>query len=307
MSRNTPRYFPFTNIRTRPCFVVAYSVCGSDGVEAIDVKASEPATKGRTASWCWVPAFGDRSAREATMPAIISSSRTSDPSACWDSRYFFSRIWRSSSSLPGCRMASTWSPGLSSVYPTAISALPSRITEMRRAPSGSRSFSTVVPAHGRRLVDLHLDDLQVLLAQLEQVHEVVLGHLVLDEAEDAGRRAHGGRDAEQVEVRLVARIVDARDHLRHAVLLLGDLGDHEVVLVVAGQGEHEIGRPLDARLLEDEELGRVALHRLVLELGLEPLVAVAILLDDRRLVAVAQQVRMTLAPALPPPAISTYI
>jgi hypothetical protein len=90
-------------------------------------------------------------------------------------------------------------------------------------------------------------------------------------------------------VRLVARIVHARDHLRHPVLLLGDLRDHQVVLVVPGQGEHEIGRALDPRLLEDEELGRVALHRLVLELGLEPFVAAAILLDDRRLVTIAQQ------------------
>ena len=90
-------------------------------------------------------------------------------------------------------------------------------------------------------------------------------------------------------MRLVARIVHARDHLRHAVLLLGDLRDHHVVLVVAGQGEHQIGRALDPGLLEDEELGRVSLHRLMLELGLEPFEAVAILLDDRRLVAVAQQ------------------
>src|SRR5262249_32300027 len=69
----------------------------------------------------------------------------------------------------------------------------------------------------RALVDLHFDDLEVLLAQLEQMDEFVLRHLVLDEPEDARRRADRGRDAEQVEVRLVARIVHARDHLRHAV------------------------------------------------------------------------------------------
>jgi hypothetical protein len=59
--------------RNHRLYVMAYSRCGSEGVEAIDVKASEPATRGRTASWWWVPALGDRSARDATMPAIISS------------------------------------------------------------------------------------------------------------------------------------------------------------------------------------------------------------------------------------------
>ena len=42
---------------------------------------------------------------------------------------------------------------------------------------------------GRVPVDLELDDLEVLLAQLEQVHDPVLGHLVLDEAEHVRGRA----------------------------------------------------------------------------------------------------------------------
>ena len=75
----------------------------------------------------------------------------------------------------------------------------------------------------------------------------------------------------------------------HAVLLLGELRDHEVVLVVSGESEHEIRRSLDPGLLEGVELRRVALHRLVLEFGLEPLEPVALLLDDGRLVAVAEQ------------------
>ena len=53
------------------------------------------------------------------------------------------------------------------------------------------------------------------------------------------RRADGRRDPEQVEVLLVARVVDARDHLPDAVPLLGELADDEVVLVVAGHGEHD--------------------------------------------------------------------
>ena len=80
-----------------------------------------------------------------------------------------------------------------------------------------------------------------------------------------------------------------RDHLRNAVLLLRDLRDDQVVLVVACESEHEVRRALDPGLLEHEQLGGVPVHRLVLELGLEPLVAVAVLLDDRCLMAVPQE------------------
>src|SRR6185437_13143015 len=58
------------------------------------------------------------------------------------------RTRRSSSSFPDSRIASTWSPAWSTVEPTAISARPSRITEMSREPSGSDSASTLRPADG---------------------------------------------------------------------------------------------------------------------------------------------------------------
>ena len=58
----------------------------------------------------------------------------------------------------------------------------------------------------------------------------------------------GRRDPEQVEVRLVARVVHARDHLLDAVLLARDLADHDVVLVVAGDRETMSGgRAMPAR------------------------------------------------------------
>ena len=156
-----------------------------------------------------------------------------------------SRILRTSSSRPGSRMASTWSPAARTVAPTAISAVPSRTTEIRREPVGRpRSVDRLADARALR-VDLDLDDLEVLLAQLQQVHQVVLGHLVLDQGHDPLRRAHRRRDAEQVEVRLVARVVDARDHLLHAVPLARELGDDEVVLVVAGHRHHDVRRPRD--------------------------------------------------------------
>ena len=181
--------------------------------------------------------------------------------------------------------------------------------EIRREPSGRLEPLDPLACRGCALVDLHLDDLEVLLAQLEQVDEVVLGHLVLDQGHQAAGRGDGRRDPEQVEVRLVARIVDARDHLLDAVLLARELADDQVVLVVAGQRRHDVRRPRDPGALEHEDLGRVAEQRLVLELLLEPLEAVAPLLDQRHLVlAVLERAsRARFAPTLPPPAIRMYI
>ena len=94
---------------------------------------------------------------------------------------------------------------------------------------------------------------------------------------------------EQVEVLLVARIVDTRNHLRNAVALGRDLTDDQVVLVVAGHGEHEVGRTLDPCALEHVQLGRVAEQNLMVELFLELLVAVGPLLDQRHLVPHPEQ------------------
>ena len=98
-----------------------------------------------------------------------------------------------------------------------------------------------------------------------------------------------GRDPHQVEVRLVPRVVHARDHLRHAVLLLRELRDDHVVLVVAGEREQDVGRPRDPGALEHVELRRVAALHLVLELVLETLEPVAALLDQRHLAAEAHE------------------
>ena len=90
-------------------------------------------------------------------------------------------------------------------------------------------------------------------------------------------------------MRLVARVVDARDHLLDAVALARHLADDHVVLVVSGDGDDEVGRARDACALEDEELGRVTDDRGVLELLLEVVEPVAPLLDDRHLVPDAAQ------------------
>ena len=84
--------------------------------------------------------------------------------------------------MPGSRIASTWSPAWSSVSASGISAWPSRMTEISCEPLGRFRPAIALAGRRRALVDLHLDDLEVLLAQLEQVDQLVLGHLVLDRA-----------------------------------------------------------------------------------------------------------------------------
>ena len=64
-----------------------------------------------------------------------------------------------------------------------------------------------------------------------------LRHLVLDQAQDQVGGRDRRLDAEQLEVLQVARVVAARDHALHPVLLARDLGDQDVVLVVAGHGD----------------------------------------------------------------------
>ena len=117
----------------------------------------------------------------------------------------------------------------------------------------------------------------------------MLGHLVLDQAHDRAGGADCRRDPEQVEVRLVARIVDARDHVAHAVAFARELADDDVVLVVAGRGDEQIRRPLDAGALEHEQLRRITSDHLVLELGLQLVEPVRPLLDERHLVSSTQQ------------------
>src|ERR671911_361961 len=69
------------------------------------------------------------------------------------------------------------------------------------------------PATGDARVgsEQHLDDLQPLLRQVEQVHEPVLGHLVLDQAQDQVGGRDEGADPEQVEPLPVPRVVHPGD------------------------------------------------------------------------------------------------
>ncbi len=63
----------------------------------------------------------------------------------------------------------------------------------------------------------------------------------------------------------------------------------EVVLVVAGGGDHDVGRTLDAGPFEHRELGAVAVAGPVAELLVQQRVAILALLDEHGLVIQLEQ------------------
>ena len=131
------------------------------------------------------------------------------------------------------------------------------------------------------------------------MHQGVLGHLVLDERQDRLGGAHRGRNAQQVEVLLVARVVHSCHHVLDPEVVAGHLPDDDVVLVVARDGDADI-RAGHARGLEHEDLGAVPVPRDVLELALEGGEPRRAGLDDGHLVAHAQQRAAHVGPHLSP-------
>ena len=115
-----------------------------------------------------------------------------------------------------------------------------------------------------------------------------------------------GLDPQQLEVLQVPRVVAAGDDPVAEVLLLGDLADEDVVLVVAGDGDDEVGA-LDARALEHPQLGGVAVLDGVLELLLDAQVARRSPSMSVTSWPLAMSSRARLRPTLPPPAMRTYI
>src|SRR6266581_1384393 len=124
------------------------------------------------------------------------------------------------------------------------------MTEISRAPSGSRSFSTVVPAHG--------EDLSICTSTISRFS--------LRSSSRCTRSCSGTSCSTRPRMLEVAHTVGEMPSRSKCGWLRGSL-----------TRAITFGTPY------------VSLHRLVLELGLEPLEAVAVLLDDRRLVTVAQQ------------------
>jgi len=116
----------------------------------------------------------------------------------------------------------------------------------------------------------------------------VVRDLVLDQPQDQVGGRHGGLDAQELEVIEVARVVDAGHDSVAAILLLGHLTDQDVVLVVSGHGDNEVGS-LNACALEYPELGRVAVLSSVLELLLDDPIAPMVGLDQRHLSVLGDQ------------------
>ena len=96
------------------------------------------------------------------------------------------------------------------------------------APAGERAA----------LGESDLDHRGAALLELEDAHEVADAHGLLDERRHEPGRRHRDVDAPRlVEHPLVLRVVDPGDGARHAELGLGQQGEHEVGLVVAGGGD----------------------------------------------------------------------
>ena len=123
---------------------------------------------------------------------------------------------------------------------------------------------------------------------------------MLDQAQDQVGGRDGRLDTEHLEMRQVAGVVDARDDALHAVLLLGDLADQDVVLIVAGDGDHKVGA-LDARPLQNPQLTRIPILNRVLELLLDHPEAVVIGLDQRHLTVLGNQLAGQVPPHLARP------
>ena len=141
--------------------------------------------------------------------------------------------------MPGSSTASTWSPGRITVESSASSERPLRMTEISRVLRQPQVGHALARC-GRVALDLELDDLEVLLAQLEQVHDPVLGHLLLDrpstfEVAQTVRLIRAGRSAPGCGSFTRAITFGTRCPRSRAA-------DDQVVLVVARDGEHELGR-----------------------------------------------------------------
>ena len=88
---------------------------------------------------------------------------------------------------------------------------------------------------------MRLDQLELTLAERGQMEQLVDRDVLFDRAEDHPRRADQLVDAEVPEQRLVLGVVDSGDRPRDIEVVLCHLADDEVVLVVTGDGRHDIG------------------------------------------------------------------
>src|SRR5918995_5452476 len=184
------------------------------------------------------------------------------------------------------------------VGPRHESSLPLPQDADQERPIGHVQVPDPPPRHPRVVPQQHLDDLQPLLGQIQQVHQPVLRHLVLDHPQDQVRSRHVRLHPQQLEVGAVPRVINPRDDPVHQVLLLRHLADQHVVLVVAGHRDHHVGAR-DPSPLQHPQLRGVPVLHAVLELLLHRQVAVAVVLDQGHLVPLVDQLPRQVPPDLP--------
>src|SRR5215218_7853764 len=178
-------------------------------------------------------------------------------------------------SSPGSSTTSTSSPGARTVSAFGTKpALPRGSTEMMRLPSGRSMSATLRPAAGA-----------VSVTSTSMISRSSSGR-----SSRCTRPWPGTSCSMRLRIRSVAETAGwmpsslkcwrfrgllTRAMIRSQRLLLGHLADEDVVLVVAGDGDHQIGAH-DAGALEHPELRGVAVLDGVLELLLDREVALAV-------------------------------
>src|SRR5581483_11184605 len=75
----------------------------------------------------------------------------------------------------------------------------------------------------------------------QEVDDRVVRYFLLQEREKKVGGAHRGVDPQPVKNDPVSGVIDARDGSRHFELVFCHLADHEIVLVMTGDGDHHIG------------------------------------------------------------------
>ena len=148
---------------------------------------------------------------------------------------------RSCASQSGRPMAMTLSPSASTVSVSQRRRRPVADDAEQRAALGHREVHRDLPDGRRARLEVRLDDLELADAERRQVEQLVDRDVLLDGAEDHPGGADDLVDAEVPEQPLVLGVVDAGDRPRHVEVVLGHLADDEVVLVVAGDGGHDVG------------------------------------------------------------------
>ncbi len=122
----------------------------------------------------------------------------------------------------------------------------------------------------------------------EQGNERVMRNLGLDHMQDGRGRADQHIDPQVAEELLVVGIVDARDGEGNLIARLGDLADHQIVVVVARHRDHQI-RALSADLIHRARLAGVTTKHRGSQILLQAFEAHRILLQQQHLMSLLDQ------------------